>query len=138
MNRKGLQAIAKLRIKEAKVLLDNSCFQGAYYLAGYAVECALKACIAKQTRQHDFPDRKIVNDSYTHDLEKLLNVSGLKIHHQSQMASDPIFASNWAVVKDWSEETRYNQAITDIEAKDLYAAITQQKHGVLRWLKQWW
>ena len=47
-----------MRVKEAAVLLQNGCPEGAYYLAGYAVECALKACVAKQTREHDFPDRK--------------------------------------------------------------------------------
>src|SRR5919106_3680906 len=39
---------------------------GAYYLAGYAVECGLKACIAKQVRRHEFPDRTTVNQSHTH------------------------------------------------------------------------
>jgi hypothetical protein len=47
MNRNDLQNLSRLREKEAKVLLDNGCFAGAYYLLGYAVECALKACIAK-------------------------------------------------------------------------------------------
>ena len=44
---------------------------GAYYLAGYAIECALKACIAKATRRYDFPDRKKVDASHTHDLREL-------------------------------------------------------------------
>jgi hypothetical protein len=56
MNRADLQALADLRVKEATILLDANCFEGAYYLLGYAIECALKACIAKQIKQHDFPD----------------------------------------------------------------------------------
>ena len=83
MNRTDLQRISRLRVKEAKVLLDNRYFSGAYYVLGYGVECALKACIAKQIRRHDFPDRKLVNDSYAHDPEKLLSVSGLKDELQS-------------------------------------------------------
>jgi HEPN domain-containing protein len=51
MNRADLQQLAELRITEAKVLLDNGFYAGAYYLAGYAVECALKACIAKLTNR---------------------------------------------------------------------------------------
>jgi len=35
-------------------------FDGAYYLAGYAVECAIKACIAKGTRRYEFPDKRKV------------------------------------------------------------------------------
>jgi len=55
MNRSDFQKLTEIRMKEAKVLLSNACFEGAYYLAGYAVECAIKACIAKKTQIHDFP-----------------------------------------------------------------------------------
>jgi hypothetical protein len=47
MNRAELQRLAKERISDAKVLLAARHWSAAYYLAGYAVECALKACIAK-------------------------------------------------------------------------------------------
>jgi HEPN domain-containing protein len=68
MNRTDLQEIAEIRLRESKALLAAGLFDGTYYLAGYAVECALKACIAKRTQEHDFPDKKLVNDSHTHDL----------------------------------------------------------------------
>lgn len=57
MNRADLQNLAELRINEAKLLLDRGFYQGAYYVAGYAIECALKACIAKKTQQFDFPEK---------------------------------------------------------------------------------
>jgi hypothetical protein len=47
VNRVEPQRLAKERISDAKVLLGARHWVGAYYLAGYAVECALKACIAK-------------------------------------------------------------------------------------------
>ena len=94
MNRNDLQNLSRLRVRESRVLLDNRCFAGAYYLLGYAVECALKACIAKQVKQHDFPDRKLINDSYTHDLEKLLNLSGLKEELLRAAQSQPSLAVN--------------------------------------------
>ena len=75
MNRKDLQTLSDLRVKEARALFDQGLFDGAYYLLGYAMECALKSCIARQFRQYDFPDKKLVLDSYTHELEKLLSVS---------------------------------------------------------------
>ena len=68
MNRVDLQALSETRIREAKSLLAAEFMDGAYYLAGYSVECALKACIAKQTQEHDFPDKKLVNESHTHNL----------------------------------------------------------------------
>ena len=52
MNRGDLQLLANIRLDEAKALLAASLPAGAYYLAGYAVECGLKACIAKLTNQH--------------------------------------------------------------------------------------
>jgi len=77
VNRRDLQNIALTRLKEVEVLLENRQYSGAYYLSGYVIECALKACIAKQTRKFDFPDKKTAIESYTHDLEKLVKVAKL-------------------------------------------------------------
>jgi len=77
MNRNDFQQLSELRLKEAKALLAAGFSEGAYYLAGYAVECALKACIARKTQEFDFPEKKRVNDSHTHDLGKLLVLAGL-------------------------------------------------------------
>ena len=64
MNRTDLQQLADVRIAEAHALLTLAVpmSDGAYYLAGYAVECALKACIAKTVNQHDFPDKELATD----------------------------------------------------------------------------
>jgi hypothetical protein len=69
---------------------------------GYAVECAIKACIAKQIKKHDFPDKKLINDSYVHDLEKLLSASGLKERFRKAMDANPALELNWSIAKDWS------------------------------------
>ena len=45
MNRSELQRLSNERIEDAQALLAASRWAGAYYLAGYAVECALKACV---------------------------------------------------------------------------------------------
>jgi HEPN domain-containing protein len=47
ISRADFQQLADVRLKEAKALLDLGMWDGAYYLAGYAVEVALKACIIK-------------------------------------------------------------------------------------------
>jgi len=79
-----------------------------------------------------------VSDSYTHNLEKLLSLSGLKVEYLKEIQSNPEFANNWAVTKDWSEEARYSTVISEAEARDLYSAVTARKNGVLTWLKKWW
>ena len=138
VNRNDLQKLADLRIKEAEVLLRNGCYEGAYYLAGYAVECALKACIAKTTQQYDFPDKDLVQKSYTHNLEKLVSAAGLDQLLKQEMAKAGSFAGYWAVVKDWSEEMRYHTSVGDKVARDMFEAITNAKDGVMRWLKRLW
>ena len=50
MNRADLQKLAEERLADAELLLANGRFGGAYYLSGYVVECALKACIAQLTK----------------------------------------------------------------------------------------
>lgn len=92
MNRKDLQIIAEKRIKEAKFLFEDDCFEGAYYLAGYSIECALKACIAKQIKRHVFPDKKFINDSYTHDLNQLLGLAGLREEQKTKAKQDQVKA----------------------------------------------
>ncbi|MGL5132005.1 MAG: HEPN domain-containing protein, partial [Planktothrix sp.] len=101
MNRQDFQELALTRLQEAKVLLDNHQYSGAYYLSGYVIECALKACIAKKTQQFDFPDKNNVIDSYTHNLEKLVKVAGLDRELKS-LLNDRVFSSRWSEVRDWS------------------------------------
>lgn len=91
MNRQDLQGLARSRIAEARFLLRGGLHSGAYYLAGYAVECGLKACIAKKTRRFDFPDKKAVDSSYVHDLEKLVGVAGLTQELQLESKTRPAF-----------------------------------------------
>ena len=138
MDREDLQTLANLRVKETKALIDKGCYNGAFYLLGYSLECALKSCIAKQFREHEFPDKKLVNDSYTHDLEKLLNLSGLKDEFENSKNENPEFDSNWAIIKDWNENKRYQHDISKIEALDFYEAVNNKKTGLLLWLKKFW
>ena len=59
VTRSEFQELAEQRLVEAKALLDQGQWDGAYYLAGYAVELALKACIIKTLMATDaFPDKE--------------------------------------------------------------------------------
>jgi HEPN domain-containing protein len=137
MNRIDFQEIAELRLGESKALLAAGSPEGAYYLAGYAVECALKSCIAKRTREHDFPDKKLVNDSHTHDLAKLLQLAELKVDLEQAMQGDPVMQSSWGAIQDWSETSRYERKSAQ-EASDLLQAIEDQAGGLLPWIKLRW
>ncbi len=138
MNRRDLQRLSNIRLSEAKVLLDNEYYSGAYYLLGYAVECALKACIAKQVQRHDFPNRQTVNDSYTHNLRALLKVSGLEIEVRRERIRNPALDTNWTIVEDWAVDSRYDYAKDEVTTRDFFSAITARSNGVIPWLKRRW
>lgn len=118
--------------------MDARHWEGAYYLAGYSVECALKACIAKQVKQHDFPDLNTVNRSYTHDLEKLIGLAGLKERLKNDFNEIDGLEVNWSIVKDWSEAARYSPTVAETLARDMYNACSERTNGVLTWLRQSW
>jgi HEPN domain len=139
LNRTDLQQLADDRVLDAEALLNAGRWSGAYYLAGYAVECALKACIAKQTNLHDFPDKSAAQKSFTHDLLELLELAGLRLQLQldSTPATNPALGINWQQVKNWNEKARYQQK-TEAEARRLYQATTDIANGVLPWIKGRW
>jgi HEPN domain-containing protein len=143
MNRAGFQRIAELRLKEAKALLVAELPDGACYLAGYAVECALKACIAKRTREHDFPEKKLVNESHTHDIKILLRLAGLSDQLKIDIDRDVISETSWETIERWSEQSRYEQIEGDdtfrfLESARMIHAVESEKGGVLPWIKQYW
>ncbi len=99
MTKEELQKLAEMRLEDAQVLLERRRPSGAYYLAGYAVECALKACIAKRTEEGNFP--------HSHDLVKLLDDARLRDMFEERSRHDMEFGSSWGLVKDWSVSSRY-------------------------------
>lgn len=137
MNKAELEKLAAIRIKESEILLAADCYQGAYYLAGYALECTLKACIAKQVKEFDFPDKKLANDCYTHNLSDLIITAGLKQKLAEQEKQNREFKLNWAVVNKWSEKSRYECDIKKQDAHDLFTAIIDNESGILPWLKKY-
>ena len=138
MTRSDFQQLADVRIDEAGVLLAAGKWDGAYYLAGYAVECALKACIAKLTRADDFPPkRKFVDDCYSHDINVLLRIAGLDGRRDSEAKAKPQFKAYWAEAAQWNEQTRYERRV-QADAERLYKAITDPTDGVLQWIRGHW
>jgi hypothetical protein len=135
LTRRDFQRLAELRAREAALLRSRHPI-GSYYLSGYAVECALKACIAKRTRRYEFPPKaKYAHEIYTHKLESLLKLAGLDKQLDNEMAINLALARNWGVVKGGDEESRYRSS--GLNGRDLHAAIAGPD-GVLLWIKQYW
>lgn len=140
MNRNDFRKLAHQRLKEARILLEKRQAGGAYYLAGYAVECALKACIAKQTKRYDFPDKNRAAKSWTHDLTDLVKAAGLgpELNGLLRSPEQLAFMFNWVLVRDWDEASRYKRGIALQTAHDLYESISNPNDGVLQWLSRHW
>src|SRR5262249_40879370 len=123
---------------DAKALLKSKRWAGAYYLASYAVECGLKSCIIVYLMKTDaFPDKRFSEQCWTHDLERLLGLAGLRSALVTDLAADVDLAEYWGVVREWKEMSRYFLT-PKTKAKKMVAAVADSKHGVLSWIKHRW
>ena len=142
MYRKDFQKLAEDRLADARVLFKAHRFDAAYYLAGYAVECAIKAHIAKRGRHHQFPaPPEVVRDIYSHDFNKLLKAAHIDQTVEAAVKADVKLGFYFTVVKDWTEKSRYNKTVRRVgkkKAQDIIEAIADPNHGVLKCLKIDW
>jgi HEPN domain-containing protein len=132
-DRATFEQLVELRLAEARLLLANGLPSGAYYLAGYAVECALKARIAAQFRADEIPDRRLVERVHVHDLSKLLSLAGLEDELEAEMNANPDLHERWTVLKEWSERARY-EVWTQESASAILDAVGGDE-GLLQWLQ---
>ncbi len=102
------------------------------------MECALKACIAKTTKRYEFPDKDFARDCYTHKLAEFIVLAGLKQEFDRERNRNPQFDLFWGMVKDWSEEHRYEVGIGLPTARNFHRATTHATNGILPWIKQRW
>jgi len=129
------QALAEKRIREARLLLAANEPDGAYYVGGYAVECAIKACIIKKLSTSDeWPDRNFSELCYKHELVVLLQLADL----ETPMQGVPGVLVKWGKVMPWRETSRYELGRTVGVVKDFLDAIDDPTNGVLTWLKGIW
>jgi hypothetical protein len=139
MNRADRQDLADVRIEEAQALLGLTPPRpdGAYYLAGYAIECALKAAISRLNNQHDWPEKGFVTECHTHNILSLVRLAGLEAARAADAAANPALAQNWLIVQDWNERSRYERH-SEAKARRLVVAVTDTSNGVLPWIRARW
>ena len=143
MNRADWQQIAEEKLLAAGALLAASQWPAAYYIAGYAIECGLKACIlvrlagSPEVIFEEIGGKGYSEKCWKHDIVLLKDQAGLKPDLDNAIVADPALATNWATVKNWSEVTRY-QMKTQPDAQALYDAITDPVSGVMQWIRARW
>jgi hypothetical protein len=106
MLKADFQALADIRVREAGILLAAGEWDGAYYLAGYGVECGLKACIIRRLNTSDvWPEKSFMENCYKHDLKLLLKLADLEAEMN---AAGPVLG-RWNLVNVWTEQSRYER-----------------------------
>ena len=89
-----LESLSDTRLFDAQALFAAARFSAAYYLSGYAMELGIKACIAKLFQADSIPDRALVNSVYSHNLDELRGIAGIKKTLADDMKNDPaLFAA---------------------------------------------
>ena len=92
----------------------------------------------KKTKRYEFPpEKKAIEEIYTHEPNKLIKAAGLGVKLDENMKRNKAFAKHWGLVKDWKESSRYEKH-NEKKARDFFSAVADKKHGVLQWLKQYW
>ncbi len=138
MNRSDFQELAEVHLLHAQALLDAQLYSGAYYMCGYVVECALKACICTKTSQFDFyPSPEESRAAWSHDFERLIKAAGFEDEFDAARAADGVLDVNWEIVENWSPDSRYEPRGKP-EAQLLLDAIGEPDHGVFSCIKQLW
>lgn len=102
------------------------------------MECAIKACIAKRTNLHDFPDKQRADSSWHHNLGKLIETAEIKNDHDLKVSQSKEFFLNWNTVIQWKNESRFDVAIDQAQAESMFLGVTQPVDGVLPWLRTLW
>jgi HEPN domain-containing protein len=135
-DRATFQQLAESRLAEARLLFAGGFPSGAYYLAGYAIECALKAVIAEDFRASEIPELKYVRDVHTHDLSALLRLAELEEKLDAEKKINPDLYQRWTTIKTWSETARY-KVWTQASASAILDAVDGDE-GLLQWLRNRW
>lgn len=136
------QQLAEDRIRDAQALLTPGVnrWSAAFYLIGYAVECGLKSCVLARVGAHPevvYEDRRFSYDAWTHDIETLLVVAGVKADRDADAHVNLHLYLNWQRVKDWNEKSRYEQKSLT-QAQQLFDAVTDPNNGVMQWVRVRW
>src|SRR5262249_283990 len=121
--------VALQRFEDAQILLENDRTTGAMYLAGYTVECGLKALLLANVPSRQHPN--LVRSFYGkigHDLEwlkKELRRRGVEI--------PPETADHLRRVTTWSTHMRYDPAL---QTKPETRGFIQAADQVIRWVER--
>ena len=124
-------------ISDAELLYRYERYDSAYYLAGYSVECLLKAIICKNIQPNEFPPKNPSNTHYIHNIEQLIKTAKLDKEFEFDRGKSDELKNSYLLLKDWDPaDLRYNTGPTSQKkAKDFLDAVKDEK-GFVSWLNK--
>lgn len=143
-----MRELVDQKLKDAEVLIANRRYTSAIYMAGYAIELALKLKICKIFKfVQGFPENKAefrtyqnsaksqpllagtitqIKDIRNHDLNKLLFYSGVEFRIKLN------YLDEWNLVASWDPEMRYKvRKVLKSEAVSKLTAIETLVENIL-------
>ena len=84
-----------------------------------------------------FRERKFSDNCWTHNIEELVRLAGLRSALDLDMAANRQLGINWIYATQWKEISRY-QTATEFNARRLYQAVADAADGVLPWIRTRW
>lgn len=118
-----LLRVAVQRLTSAQVLYDNSLYLDCTYLAGYSVECSLKALVLGRTparQRHKFRGKKAHDYEHLRALLKKRNVD-----------TSPI-SSALRKVASWSTDLRYETGRGNAQTAEEFLAAAKEIYAWAR------
>ena len=143
-----LRSVAERRLADAKCLLesgDAGRVNGAMYLAGFVIECLLKALLLERHPNLSRPldaaklsalDRDVLALLYRHELDEMLAFLP-EVEPKLRGVRTPDGTAVWvafrAICEEWTVYARYSTAIAKPEQGRRYVDTVDE---VRKWLKE--
>jgi HEPN domain-containing protein len=138
MTRSDLKELSRLRLREAEALYKAHLYYGCVYLAGYAVELALKARICRLLHIEKYPEGDLGKAFKVHKLDHLKVLAGLSA--EINLSKNKELFDNWSKAVGWDPEQRYETPgkYDARTAKIILDSLRAKPSGVLTWLSLRW
>jgi hypothetical protein len=110
--------VARQRCEDADILFAERRYNGAIYLAGYAIECHLKWAVCDRKEETHLP-----KNYETHNWDHLVAGAGLRTAIDRQPRMTALYG---ALAEQWGPALRYNtRQYSTTEAGRLYSETKQ-------------
>ncbi len=119
-NPEEIDKLVDKKFLDAELLIEHAeSINNSRYLAGYAIELALKAKICRHLDVPDLFSKEQVSKNdvsspfRSHNLSSLMIYAGLHGKHSEALNDDTDYYKKWQLVSNWKPSLRYNTQYCD-------------------------